>query len=452
VREHARIELRKLGAEVVPAVDAWIGGMEPNAGVYEQALLEAVWVLHSKSQTRLEWLKKLMQSREPRMRAAAVQMVRFQGSQIPEAKTFLRGAARDSHPRVRMAVVNAVSHLRAELRAPAHLAAVGTHAGHGAGLHGSGVLEWESVLEGMGAEEPAVRQMVLDLKAGTQPTKGRSVPVLEVNPATEVLQWLLAKNLSAGAGGANPPKVDKATAKDVVPKTTLYRTLIEAQVAQTVLLSVKHGFLDISANGVQVLTADSPYSSQQQVQFELQKGLNLVEVAFRKLRTKDAHPSVFVYDMTGQVLSGARFAKDEAELQALWSSWEAAHAADANAVRVQAVPNLMQFSPKEIRVKAGRPVRLVFENPDLMQHNLVVVEFGADEEVGALADQMAAKPEGFAKNFVPESPKILFATPLVNPNGRAELLFTAPVSPGSYPYLCTFPGHWRVMRGVLMVE
>jgi plastocyanin len=132
--------------------------------------------------------------------------------------------------------------------------------------------------------------------------------------------------------------------------------------------------------------------------------------------------------------------------------WDQEHAADAGALKVQAVPNLMQFSPRELRVKAGQSVRIVFENPDLMQHNLVLVADGADEAVGMLADQMASKPEGFAKNFIPESASVLQATPLVNPNGRAELKFTAPTKPGAYPYLCTFPGHWRVMRGVLIVE
>jgi len=24
--------------------------------------------------------------------------------------------------------------------------------------------------------------------------------------------------------------------------------------------------------------------------------------------------------------------------------------------------------------------------------------------------------------------------------------------PGRYPYLCTFPGHWKLMNGVLIVE
>ena len=112
----------------------------------------------------------------------------------------------------------------------------------------------------------------------------------------------------------------------------------------------------------------------------------------------------------------------------------------------------MQFAPKELRAKAGAKVRIIFENPDLMQHNLVLVDIGADEEIGALADQMATKPDALTKNYVPASQKILHATPLVNPNGRAELNFTAPAEPGRYPYLCTFPGHWRIMRGVLIVE
>jgi azurin len=213
---------------------------------------------------------------------------------------------------------------------------------------------------------------------------------------------------------------------------------------------VSHGYLDISLNGVQLLSSDNSYSKQQQVQLDLQKGLNLVEIAFRKLKA-DA-PAVFICDMTGDPLQQARLAKDPVELQGFEEAWKKAHAADANALRVQAVPNLLQFAPKELRAKAGQPVRIVFENPDLMQHNLVLVAQDADEEVGMLADQMAAQPDGMAKNFIPASAKVLHATPLVNPNGRAELQFNAPKEPGKYGYLCTFPGHWRVMRGVLVVE
>jgi len=55
-------------------------------------------------------------------------------------------------------------------------------------------------------------------------------------------------------------------------------------------------------------------------------------------------------------------------------------------------------------------------------------------------------------NFVPEIPEILASTPLVNPETSESLVFTAPTEPGEYPYLCTVPGHWRIMNGIMIVE
>ena len=247
-----------------------------------------------------------------------------------------------------------------------------------------------------------------------------------------------------------PKGAAKQKGKAAVSSDGTYRTFVDVTTPQTAVLSVKHGFIDISANGVQLASADSTYSTEQQVVFELQPGLNAIEITYRRLR--NAPPPVFVYDSLGQPLAGARFASDATALKDFAAAWAKAHAADADALRVQAVPNQMQFAPRELRVKAGLPVRIVFENPDSMPHNLVIVTPGADEEVGLLADQMASDPASLAKHFVPASPKVLHATPLVNPNGRGELTFTAPAQPGRYPYLCTFPGHWRIMRGILIVE
>ena len=77
---------------------------------------------------------------------------------------------------------------------------------------------------------------------------------------------------------------------------------------------------------------------------------------------------------------------------------------------------------------------------------------GSAEEVGSLADQMAQDADAFAKHFVPESDKVIWSTPLVNANQKVELDFTAPKEPGRYPFLCTFPGHWRVMKGILVIK
>ncbi len=426
VRHHARIALRKLGAAAVTAVEAWVAAQPRTSPQFDQAHLEASWVLAATGAVRPAWISQLARSADPLMRAAAAQLVRLMVDHLPDAAARLTQAAADPHPRVRMAAINAVAHLR-----PAHP-------------------EFDAVVAHLHPTEPAVQQMLTDLRAGTKPLKGRSVPVLTVSPATRVEYWQAIRTTSVAEPAPAAKTTPKQKGKAPAPTGGTYRTFIDVTTAQTAVLSVKHGFLDISANGVQLTSADSTYSTEQQVTFDLTPGLNPIEITYRRLR--NAPPPVFVYDSLGQPLAGARFATDAPALQSMAAAWEKAHAADADALRVQAVPNQMQFAPRELRAKAGQPVRIVFENPDSMPHNLVLVALGADEEVGLLADQMASDPTSLAKHFVPASPKVLHATPLVNPNARAELVFTAPTQPGSYPYLCTFPGHWRIMRGVLIVE
>jgi azurin len=43
-------------------------------------------------------------------------------------------------------------------------------------------------------------------------------------------------------------------------------------------------------------------------------------------------------------------------------------------------------------------------------------------------------------------------TRLLDPGKSTTIYFTAPKEPGRYPYLCSFPGHAQLMRGVLIVE
>jgi azurin len=40
----------------------------------------------------------------------------------------------------------------------------------------------------------------------------------------------------------------------------------------------------------------------------------------------------------------------------------------------------------------------------------------------------------------------------VSPQDQMSIYFDAPAKPGRYPFLCTFPGHWMVMNGVMVVE
>jgi azurin len=121
-------------------------------------------------------------------------------------------------------------------------------------------------------------------------------------------------------------------------------------------------------------------------------------------------------------------------------------------INVKVVEHLMQFDKKQITIKAGQKVTLNLDNPDGMQHNLVIIKPGTLQKVGAAADQLARDPNGADKSYVPRMPEVLFATKLVNTGESYTLEFTAPTQPGDYVFVCTFPGHWRGMNGILRIE
>jgi len=116
------------------------------------------------------------------------------------------------------------------------------------------------------------------------------------------------------------------------------------------------------------------------------------------------------------------------------------------------VPERMLFTVKRFEVQAGKPVKLIFTNPDVTQHNLVIVKPGAAMEIGMAGNMMATQKDGIKKHFVPKSDKILHHTKLLNQDTAEVLRFKAPTTPGEYPYLCTFPGHWVIMRGIMVVK
>lgn len=129
--------------------------------------------------------------------------------------------------------------------------------------------------------------------------------------------------------------------------------------------------------------------------------------------------------------------------------WE--EGAPGRAVLVRATTGL-QFEQKELRVRAGERISLSFENPDVVPHNWVLAAEGSVERVVDLANRMIVEPGALARHYVPDSRDVLVHTRLVEPAASTVIHFNAPDKPGSYPYLCTFPGHGMVMRGVLVVE
>ena len=121
-------------------------------------------------------------------------------------------------------------------------------------------------------------------------------------------------------------------------------------------------------------------------------------------------------------------------------------------IRISCIPERLLFDKTEFTVTAGQPVRLTLTNPDATQHNLVITVPGAADEIGLAGNEMAKSPEGIKKHFIPDSKKILHYTKLLDPDTSETLRFKAPDTPGDYPYVCTFPGHWILMRGVMHVK
>ncbi|HSQ67364.1 MAG TPA: plastocyanin/azurin family copper-binding protein [Polyangiaceae bacterium] len=116
-------------------------------------------------------------------------------------------------------------------------------------------------------------------------------------------------------------------------------------------------------------------------------------------------------------------------------------------LKVTAQATTMAFDPTTLTVPAGSTVHLVLENkkPGALAHNWALVNPGTEAKVAA--DGLA---KGEAANYIAPGADLLANTELVKPGTTGEVTFKAPAA-GKYPYICTFPGHYMMMKGTLTV-
>jgi azurin len=122
------------------------------------------------------------------------------------------------------------------------------------------------------------------------------------------------------------------------------------------------------------------------------------------------------------------------------------------AVSMAVVTGEMKFTQTLITARPGQRVELTFDNTDDMPHNVVVFKRGTMAQYEPELFGSMNEPNAQLRGFVPDSPNVLFATRLLNARESAVLSFDAPTEAGEYPFVCSFPGHWLTMRGVLRVE
>lgn len=135
-------------------------------------------------------------------------------------------------------------------------------------------------------------------------------------------------------------------------------------------------------------------------------------------------------------------------------------AAAARTITITAVETpVMKWDVTKIAAKPGETLRIVLKAVGAMPkiaaaHNFVLLKGGLKE-----SDVVAFTNEGImaaATSYIPAAKKawVLASTPqLIGAGETTEVTFKAPTAPGTYPYLCTFPGHYQTgMKGMLTVQ
>jgi azurin len=114
----------------------------------------------------------------------------------------------------------------------------------------------------------------------------------------------------------------------------------------------------------------------------------------------------------------------------------------------------MEFGETRVEAHAGETLRVVLDNigrmpKKSMGHNWVLFDAMPQEALNRLAMEAAQRPV----KYLPDDRSVILAKiPVLGPGERAWVVFQAPEAPGEYVFACTFPGHFALMRGVLVIE
>lgn len=112
----------------------------------------------------------------------------------------------------------------------------------------------------------------------------------------------------------------------------------------------------------------------------------------------------------------------------------------------------MQFNKKEIKVEAGKKVKITLKhigkmNKNVMGHNFVLLKKGVN--LTAFGNKAATAS---ANDYIPQDTKdVIVHTKMLGGGETAVIEFDAP-EPGTYEFLCSFPGHYALMKGKFIVE
>lgn len=145
--------------------------------------------------------------------------------------------------------------------------------------------------------------------------------------------------------------------------------------------------------------------------------------------------------------------KKEKETKVKISDTKVEKKVDENVSKVVITGNdMMQFDKKEIRVKAGKKVKLTLRHIgkmdiNVMGHNVVILKQGVD--VISFAAKAATEK---ANGYIPTgSEDVIAYTEMIGGGQTTTIEFDAPEA-GEYDFICSFPAHYAMMKGKFIVE
>ncbi|WP_286914406.1 azurin [Flavobacterium sp. UBA4197] len=130
---------------------------------------------------------------------------------------------------------------------------------------------------------------------------------------------------------------------------------------------------------------------------------------------------------------------------------ETAAPAAGNTLNIESTDQ-MQYTTNELKATAGTITLTLKHNgkmeKSVMGHNLVILKPGTD--IAAFAQKAA---EAKATDYIPESGKgsIIAHTKVIG-GGESDTIEFTIAEKGTYDFICSFPGHYAVMKGKLIVE
>ena len=109
-RHFAKRVLKERGTSVLPALAAWIKGLDPADPEFEHRRLEGLWTYESLDVVEPDLLTAVLNSPDPRARAAAVRVTQHWLGRVDDPFGRLAARVVDENPRVRLEAVRALGH------------------------------------------------------------------------------------------------------------------------------------------------------------------------------------------------------------------------------------------------------------------------------------------------------------------------------------------------------